>query len=519
MSAVLFLTVFVRELVHFRSAMGHLKHLQRSVNRGFAMRPWVPSDLHYSVIDSAFCPPVDNIGNLEMEASSDVRMDSVLPTVPPPPTGFCGVFSWELVCEDELMFSADPLQPSCAGGEILCFEDSVVLDKDVSLPIIISLAELIPSITKSAPTDAIEFGFELRRRVRDWAPKPAGSFGIPLRRLVRGPCLDDRGAVDMLDAVGSATCVAFYIGEEDSLDVEEEAVEDDFCPVALVVADVAGAEDANVSGDDELNGAVVGGADVTGTGVAIVSSVFTTEEARSADSSLPDAVECFLSAEHSSDTGAANILKKTSDLTLGPEAVPVKSDSLHDAFGKNNSSECNFNRQLQHLCPDFLHVSKEFSNLHDQTDPKNTIVQNELHALNVQKQMDRLDSLLLKLAWAEAGNFLKNDFATFYALCEGLPSQPWRRCLVQMSLAIARLDPPPRSAFYRCSFKLLQNLFDSSVVELCSKFKARLSVLDDSEKQKCKSNFPYLVDLLGSAFCSAKDIPCTDVTGHSGTYA
>ena len=85
----------------------------------------------------------------------------------------------------------------------------MVQDKDISLPTTISLAEHIPNITKSAPIDANEFGFELRRRIRDWTPIPTGSFGIPLRRLVRGPSMEDRGAIDILDIVVPATCEAF----------------------------------------------------------------------------------------------------------------------------------------------------------------------------------------------------------------------------------------------------------------------------------------------------------------------
>ena len=73
---------------------------------------------------------------------------------------------------------------------------------------------------------------------------------------------------------------------------------------------------------------------------------------------------------------------------------------------------------------------REFIKLHDPNDP---IVQNEV---------DLLDSLVLKCAWAEAGIFLKNDRATFFALCEGLPSQSWHRCLVQNFLSLSLQRSP-----------------------------------------------------------------------------
>ena len=76
--------------------------------------------------------------------------------------------------------------------------DSVVQDKDISLPTIISLAEYLPNSTKDAPNGSNEFGFELRRRIREWTPIVTGSFGIPLRRLIRGPNVEDRDAIDTL---------------------------------------------------------------------------------------------------------------------------------------------------------------------------------------------------------------------------------------------------------------------------------------------------------------------------------
>ena len=44
---VLLLTAFVSGTVHCRSAIGHWKHQQRSINRGFARRPCVPTYLAY----------------------------------------------------------------------------------------------------------------------------------------------------------------------------------------------------------------------------------------------------------------------------------------------------------------------------------------------------------------------------------------------------------------------------------------------------------------------------------------
>ena len=52
---VLLLTVFVSGMVHCRSAFGHWKHQQRSINRGFARRPCVPTELAYFG-DSAYWP-------------------------------------------------------------------------------------------------------------------------------------------------------------------------------------------------------------------------------------------------------------------------------------------------------------------------------------------------------------------------------------------------------------------------------------------------------------------------------
>ena len=73
--------------------------------------------------------------------------------------------------------------------------------------------------------------------LRNGIPTGTDSFGIPLRRLVRGANVDNREAIDILDNTGPATYEAFYVGDEDALVGDEEAVEDDFCPNCFLVAE------------------------------------------------------------------------------------------------------------------------------------------------------------------------------------------------------------------------------------------------------------------------------------------
>jgi len=166
---------------------GAWNHAQRSYDRGYLAHPPV-----FFGVESLPSPPPPVFHGVEL------LDEELLP--PPPPPVFHGVES-----------------PPVFHGAELVFAESVVQYKDISLPTIISLAEHLPNITKSAPIDSKEFGFELRRRIREWAPIPTGSFGIPLRRLARGPSIEDRGAIDILDNTGPATCEAFYIGDEDAL--------------------------------------------------------------------------------------------------------------------------------------------------------------------------------------------------------------------------------------------------------------------------------------------------------------
>ena len=200
--AICFLTVFV-SMVHRRSALGAWNHAQRSYERGYLPSPPPPYFPGDELIDDVLLPP-------------------------PPPPVFLGVES-----------------PPVFQGVECVLADSVVQDKDTSLPTIISLAEHLPNTTKSAPIGPNEFGFELRRRIRDWTPTDTGSFGIPLRRLVRGPNVENRGAIDILDNTGPATYEAFYIGDEGALVIDEEAFEDGFCPNSVLVAE-PGHSKANV---------------------------------------------------------------------------------------------------------------------------------------------------------------------------------------------------------------------------------------------------------------------------------
>ena len=74
----------------------------------------------------------------------DELLDDVLLPPPPPPV-FLGVES-----------------PPVFQGVECVLADSVVQDKDTSLPTIISLAEHSPNTTKDAPNGSNEFGLELR---------------------------------------------------------------------------------------------------------------------------------------------------------------------------------------------------------------------------------------------------------------------------------------------------------------------------------------------------------------------
>ena len=98
-------------------------------------------------------------------------------------------------------------QPT-SSGDVVAFSDISAQDKDASLPIIVSLADHIMIFPEFASTVAMEFGFNLRQGIRDWAPNPAGSFGIHIRCLVRGPRLEDRVA----KFAKAATCEYFHTG-------------------------------------------------------------------------------------------------------------------------------------------------------------------------------------------------------------------------------------------------------------------------------------------------------------------
>ena len=93
-------------------------------------------------------------------------------------------------CEEELMITTDPLQPACAGGEIFCFEDAPTICKEYSLPVPLCLEALTScsgSLVSLVSPTMDSFGLTLRRfiRVNGGNMKGTISFGLRLRNWLR----------------------------------------------------------------------------------------------------------------------------------------------------------------------------------------------------------------------------------------------------------------------------------------------------------------------------------------------
>ena len=152
--------------------------------------------------------------------------------------------------------------------------------------------------------------------------------------------------------------------------------------------------------------------------------------------------------------------------------APDIRDTSKDMDDSFNSSACP--SEVQISCEYF--ELREFVDLHE--DEVNPLLQNLTDCVKdhrLQIACEKLDDLLIKHIFALAKDYLRDNRQTFYELCEGLPSSSWHRCIVQISLTIARLAPPKSSAFSCCTVSIIKATISPLMYDHCKEFKTVLS--------------------------------------------
>ena len=144
----------------------------------------------------------------------------------------------------------------------------------------------------------------------------------------------------------------------------------------------------------------------------------------------------------------------------------------------NNYNADSYNSNACHVV-EKLQISAEYFEFREFVNQNETEVNPLAQILtenhSVQIACEKLETLLTEYIFDLAKEFLKTNRQTFFELCEGLPSSSWLRCLVQISLTIARLAPPRRCMYSRCTFSILQSSVNPLIDDFCSQFKAKFS--------------------------------------------
>ena len=149
------------------------------------------------------------------------------------------------------------------------------------------------------------------------------------------------------------------------------------------------------------------------------------------------------------------------------------SPCLPDSFN-SNACPADKDEKVQMSCEYF--ELREFVDLHE--DEVNPLVQSLTDCVRdhrVQIACEKLDDLLTKYIFALAKDYLNENRQTLYELCEGLPSPSWHRCIVQISLTIARLAPPKSSVFSCCTVSIIKANISPLMYDHCKEFKTVLS--------------------------------------------
>ena len=117
-------------------------------------------------------------------------------------------------------------------------------------------------------------------------------------------------------------------------------------------------------------------------------------------------------------------------------------------------------------------------------------------------QLNLLVACVQKLVWAKVWLFLGSNKASFLSVYEGQPDKAWQHHLVCVSLEIAKFFKLPcGKSLYPIKIDLLKSKVEGLMRPLCD-------FLKEVYAEDCKLFFS----------CS-KDIPCTELIGHSGTHA
>ena len=153
-------------------------------------------------------------------------------------------------------------------------------------------------------------------------------------------------------------------------------------------------------------------------------------------------------------------------------SVPAEEQFGEEAIANRENTVLQTSQQPVEISIEYFEL-REFVNLHETE--VNPLVQSIMQDPSVQIACKKLDNLLTEFIFDLAKDFLKANRRTLFELCEGLPSPSWHRCLVQISLTIARLAPPRRSIFSRCTFSILQANVNHLVTGFCSQLKDNFS--------------------------------------------
>ena len=498
---------------HCRSAQGAWNHAQKSYQRGYLSHPPAANSVELppppppppiftgdEPLEEVFLPPpppqvfrgVEQTGNRRRVNWVDVPVELE------PPGGFCQ--SYYIGDCDDVGYD---IEADVGAADVLEeLEDAPAYCKDCIHPVPLCLDALTADFSCST-------GLWLRGFIRNM-PSPPRSFGLSLRRIIRGGiagntdgCIIGCGEADTVEGIigntedcmigndsiigntdGAGMGVEFHFGQEvetiSSVGTEvvaannrETAVEDDFCPNCVLVADPERTTDVARFGPTWLHQvrAIEEEANVC---------IATDECENIEQDNIGDRGYSVHAAQPGGSAIDAVVGHAESELAVvagevvyGEEAVAYRNDIelklMHDIACPTVSQE-SFNSRLLHCCSfsaflkaiylecartfcsgittlssvldlsDFVDLSADLCKKH-QADICALINMHDVNSLQqsiFDEQVELLVECVRKVLWCKIISYLHEDYSSFMAICENRPHKAFRRHVTRVTVEVAK---------------------------------------------------------------------------------